>query len=69
VPECRERFYQVLQADGRVSNLTLRVRDVHGEVRDAVFNAVRMPYLGGECFLVTSMELALVPRHQQAVVA
>jgi len=57
VPEDRERFYQVLQADGRVSNLTLRVRDVHGELRDAVLNAVRMPYLGEECVLVTSMEL------------
>jgi len=57
VPEDRERFYRVLQADGRVSNLTLRVRDVHGEMRDAVLNAVRMPYLGEECVLITSMEL------------
>lgn len=57
VPEDRERFYQVLQVDGRVSNLTVRVRDGHGEVRNVVLNAVRMPYLGEECFLVTSMEL------------
>lgn len=57
LPEDRERFYATLAAEGRISNLTLRIKDVHGEVREAVLNAVRMPYLGEECFLVTSMEL------------
>lgn len=60
LPEDRERFYAVLAAEGRVSNLTLRIRDVHAEVREAILNAVRMPYLGEECFLVTSLEL---PQH------
>jgi PAS domain S-box-containing protein len=58
LPQDRERFYQVLVAEGRVNNLPLRIRDVHGEVRDAILNAVRMPYLGQECFLVTSQELS-----------
>jgi len=58
LPEDRERFYAVLAAEGQVSNLTLRIRDVHGKVRDAILNAVRMPYLGEECFLVTSLELS-----------
>lgn len=57
LPDDRERFYEVLQADGKVSNLSLRVRDASGEVRDAIVNAVRMPYLGEECCLVTSLEL------------
>jgi PAS domain S-box-containing protein len=60
LPEDRERFYAVMAAEGRVSNLTLRIRDVHGEVREAILNAARMPYLGEECFLVTSLEL---PQH------
>ena len=60
LPQDRERFYAVLSAEGRVSNLSLRVRDVQGEVREALLNAVRMPYLGEECVLVTSLEL---PRH------
>ncbi|MDR7267392.1 PAS domain S-box-containing protein [Pelomonas saccharophila] len=69
LPEDRERFYAVLSAEGRVSNLALRVRDVHGEVREALLNAVPMPYLGEECVLVTSLELpdrnpALVARDQ-----
>ncbi|MFG6488493.1 GAF domain-containing protein [Roseateles sp. BYS78W] len=58
LPEDRERFYDVLVAEGKVSNLSLRVRDARGEVRDAILNAVRMPYLGQECFLVTSLELS-----------
>ncbi len=58
LPEDRERFYAVLTAEGRVSNLALRIRNVHGEVREAIINAVRMPYLGQECFLVTSIELS-----------
>jgi PAS domain S-box-containing protein len=57
LPEDRERFYAELEAQGRVTNLSLRVRNVHGEVHDVVLNAVRMPYLGEECVLITSMEL------------
>ncbi|MCE4539723.1 GAF domain-containing protein [Pelomonas sp. P7] len=57
LPEDRERFYAMLAKEGKVSNLTLRIRDVQGELREAVLNAVRMPYLGEECVLVTSMEL------------
>lgn len=63
LPDDRERFYAVLAAEGRVNNLTLRIRDVHGEVHEAILNAVRIPYLGEECFLVTSMEL---PRRSPA---
>jgi len=58
LPDDRERFYRVLLADGKVSNLPLRVRNVRGEVRDTLLNAVRMPYMGEDCFLVTSLELA-----------
>jgi PAS domain S-box-containing protein len=58
LPQDRERFYEVLTAEGRVSNLPLRIRDTRGEVRDAILNAVRMPYMGQECFLVTSLELS-----------
>lgn len=60
LPEDRERFYAVLAAEGRVSNLALRAKGVHGELRELILNAVRMPYLGEECVLVTSLEL---PRH------
>ncbi|CAM4091833.1 GAF domain-containing protein [Roseateles saccharophilus] len=58
LPEDRERFYAVLAAEGRVSNLALRIKDVRGEVREAIVNAVRMPYLGEECVLITSLELS-----------
>jgi len=58
LPEDRERFYEVLAAEGRVSNLPARIRHTGGDVRDAILNAVRMPYLGQECFLVTSLELS-----------
>lgn len=57
LPDDRERFYAVLAAEGRVNHLPLRIRTVRGDVREAVFNAVRMPYLGQDCFLVTSLEL------------
>nr|WP_255719741.1 GAF domain-containing protein [Pelomonas sp. P8] len=57
LPEDRERFYQVLLAEGRVSDLPLRMRNRRGEMRDAILNAVRLPYLGEECVLVTSLEL------------
>jgi PAS domain S-box-containing protein len=53
LPAGRERFYAVLSAEGRV-------RDVRGEVREALLNAVRMPHHGEECVLVTSLEL---PQH------
>ncbi|XHS77382.1 GAF domain-containing protein [Burkholderiaceae bacterium UC74_6] len=57
LPEDRERFYQVLAADGRVSNLRLKIRQASGEVRGAILNAVPLPYQGEECVLVTSLEL------------
>lgn len=62
LPEDRERFYEVLAAEGRVSNLRLKVRQASGEIRGAILNAVPLPYLGEECFLVTSLDLdAAVP--------
>ena len=63
LPEDRERFYAVLRAEGRISNLTLRIRDMHGEVREAILNAAPRPYLGEDCILVSSLEL---PRRDPA---
>lgn len=57
LPEDRERFYEVLMRDGKVSNLPLRLRATNGEVRGVLLNAVPLPYLGQPCCLVTSLEL------------
>lgn len=54
----------MLAEQGRVSNLSLRVRDTAGLIRDVILNAVRLPYMGEECMLVTSLELG--PRTPQA---
>ena len=46
LPEDRERFYEALMRDGKVSNLALRLRAAGGEVRGTLLNAVPLPYLG-----------------------
>jgi PAS domain S-box-containing protein len=61
LPDDRERFYAVLAEHGRVSNLPLRVRDTGDVIRDVILNAVRLPYMGEECMLVTSLELGARP--------
>ncbi len=57
VPEDRDRFYRTLNADGKVSNLALRVRDARGIEHQEVFNAKPIEYLGQACCLVTSCNL------------
>lgn len=57
VPEDREQFYRTLNADGKVRNLVLRVRDARGLEHQEVFNAKPIEYLGQACCLVTSVNL------------
>ncbi len=57
LPEDRERFYEVLMAQGSVRNLNVRVRYPSGAIRRAILNAVPMQHLGEACCLVTSLEL------------
>ncbi|TDP74390.1 GAF domain-containing protein [Roseateles toxinivorans] len=57
VPEDREQFYRTLNADGKVRNLVLRVRDAQGTEHQEVFNAKPIEYLGQACCLVTSVNL------------
>jgi len=57
VPEDREQFFRTLSADGKVSNLLLRVRDANGIEHQEIFNAKPIEYLGQACCLVTSVNL------------
>ncbi|HLO95795.1 MAG TPA: GAF domain-containing protein [Burkholderiaceae bacterium] len=53
VEQDRDQFYRTLNAEGRVSNLMLTVRDAQGREHQEVFSAQPMDYLGQACCLVT----------------
>lgn len=57
VEQDRDQFYRTLNAEGRVSNLVLTVRDAQGREHQEVFSAQPMDYLGRACCLVTCFNL------------
>lgn len=57
IAEDRDVFYQVLQAQGHVTDMAVRTLDAAGKPGRAMLNAVPLDYLGQPCCLIISQTL------------
>ncbi|MDN3919329.1 MCP four helix bundle domain-containing protein [Roseateles violae] len=58
----RERFYQLLQTEGRVRNFETEIRNRAGEPLRSLVNADVIDYRGEVCVLSSSIDISSMPR-------